>query len=156
MRETWLECTPEWSLIASSPNTMTQVGVRTSLKQIYRVSLHFDLLCLCLPKSTWGCALCVEENLIAHLLEDHYNKGLRIKLKSRRYSLERALPNVNQMIQNLIKSSTTKKNKVWTIFGATFVLGLPLPTPCDTATNKKRKIPPRLSRDPTPDGAPSP
>ena len=27
---------------------------------------------------------------------------------------------------------------------------------CDTTANKKRKIPPRLSRDPTPDGAPSP
>ena len=30
------------------------------------------------------------------------------------------------------------------------------PDPCDTAANKKRKIPPRLSRDPTPDGAPPP
>ena len=30
------------------------------------------------------------------------------------------------------------------------------PDPCDTAANKKRKIPPRLSRDPTPDGAPLP
>ena len=30
------------------------------------------------------------------------------------------------------------------------------PDPCNTAANKKRKIPPSLSRDPTPDGAPSP
>ena len=41
---------------------------------------------------------------------------------------------------------------------AIFVLVRPSahPDPCDTAANKKRKIPPRLSRDPTPDSAPSP
>ena len=37
---------------------------------------------------------------------------------------------------------------------AIFVLVRPSahPDPCDTTANKKRKIPPRLSRDPTPDG----
>ena len=41
---------------------------------------------------------------------------------------------------------------------AIFVLVRPSvhPDPCDTTANKKRKIPPSLSRDPTPDGAPSP
>ena len=31
----------------------------------------------------------------------------------------------------LVFFPTTKKNEAWTLFGATFVLGLPLPTPCD-------------------------
>ena len=41
---------------------------------------------------------------------------------------------------------------------AIFVLVRPSahPDPCDTVANKKRKIPPRLSREPTLDGAPSP